>query len=374
MDSSGSVMIQLLLSIGTQHSSYLAAGRTKLTNLIGLGAFVLATLHTLCYVTIIVHPTAALINSLFSLAYPLTLLWNYLRLPKFSKIWLFLILILHLFVCTNVYMDNRLDFHMYYYLIPIGVFLLFDSKDQKEKISLSLLALFFYIYCEITPNTDPMLQLSDQTNHIIFQSVMLASTLILVIVMISFNHYIELNEYSLKHQASTDSLTGLTNHSTFYKQGTELLKQHQINLAPFSVIIFDLDHFKGVNDNYGHLIGDLCLKEVCKVVKRYCRSQDIFARIGGEEFALILPSSSLEDTKAIAERMRIAVENHAIVFNEALTLKCTASFGVSMKLSEDESLEDIVMRADRALYSAKKSGRNRIDYDIQVTASNMNTL
>ncbi len=353
--------LQSLIAAGTSDLPYITANRIKLTNLIGLYAFAASCLYTLNYVIFIVHPVIATINLLFTIGYLFTLVWNYYKYTKISKIWIFSVLMIHLFVCTNVYMDNQSGFHMYYYLVPIGSFLLFDSQEKLERYILSTIAILFYLYCQATPNPNPMLELSDATNQLIFQSVMLTSMLILIAVMMTFNRYIEKNESYLKTQANTDSLTGIANRIAFYAKGNEIFEQHQKSQLPFSIIILDLDYFKSINDTYGHLVGDQCLIEVCQTIKQHCRSGDLFARVGGEEFSLVLPHTTLEDAKKIAERMREAVESQDILLDDHTThLNCTASFGLSTNSSHIDTLRSIIMRADTALYQAKKQGRNRI--------------
>ncbi len=354
---------QRLIETGIKDLPYLTANRIKLTNLIGLCACVASALYTLTYVTFIVHPVIAGINLLFTLGYFATVIWNHYKAFKISRVWIFCVLMAHLFVCTNLYMDNRSGFHLYYYLVPVGSFLLFDSKEKIEKYLLSAVAVLLYLYCQNTFNLNPMLVISEEANQIIFQSVMLGSMLILVSVMVTFNRYIETNEDYLKYQAFTDPLTGVANRNAFYEKSSEVFEQHQNGQVPFSLVIMDLDHFKSINDNYGHLTGDLCLTEVCRVIKQHCRSQDLFARVGGEEFALVLPNTRLEDAKRIAERMRIAIEEHVILLDDASTIQCTASFGLSTKSSAGDTLRSIIKRADAALYKAKKLGRNCICYD-----------
>ncbi len=129
---------------------------------------------------------------------------------------------------------------------------------------------------------------------------------------------------------------------------------------PLSVILFDVDHFKKINDTYGHLAGDFVLKELCRLLKdTVLRGEDVFGRFGGEEFMLILPDSPLKVALSIAERLRMGLEKHCFVHDNR-NIKVTASFGVAEWVEEYNTPEDILENCDRALYKAKSEGRNCI--------------
>ncbi|WP_200762691.1 diguanylate cyclase [Nitrosophilus alvini] len=159
-----------------------------------------------------------------------------------------------------------------------------------------------------------------------------------------------------RSEAEVDFLTGLLNRRRFERAILELLNDLQTRNYPFSLVIIDLDDFKQINDTYGHPVGDTVLKEMAMILKTFLRANAIAARIGGEEFAVILPGSELEQAVHIAERLRRAVENRTF---QGLELKTTASFGVT-EAKKSDTLEEIFERADKALYEAKKTGKNRV--------------
>jgi diguanylate cyclase (GGDEF)-like protein/PAS domain S-box-containing protein len=162
----------------------------------------------------------------------------------------------------------------------------------------------------------------------------------------------EANEL-LERQAKTDALTGIANRM---RLNTELVieiikaRRHKV---PLALIIFDIDHFKLVNDTYGHLIGDTLLKEITNVVSNGIRSEDLFARWGGEEFVVLLPHTDLDGARIMAERLRTAIEVNA--FSDIGQITC--SFGAA-QFADSENQESFLNRADQALYTAKESGRN----------------
>jgi diguanylate cyclase (GGDEF)-like protein len=126
-----------------------------------------------------------------------------------------------------------------------------------------------------------------------------------------------------------------------------------------SFLMFDIDHFKKINDVHGHLAGDFVLKEVARIVQARIRRDEVFARYGGEEFAIVLPETNLEGARALAEGLREKIEQSRFVFQNE-QIRVTISIGVSMLSDQDRSSMDLIKHADTKLYDAKRSGRNRV--------------
>lgn len=162
----------------------------------------------------------------------------------------------------------------------------------------------------------------------------------------------------LKIQASTDPLTQLYNRRHFMNESLHILEKAKASGKSVSVLTADIDHFKVVNDNYGHTAGDLVLVDVAQVLKRFSRDTDLIARFGGEEFVILLPDASYTDALECAERIRQGVEVHIFQLDDTV-LKITISIGVTY-IASLESLDIALNRADKALYQAKNSGRNRV--------------
>jgi diguanylate cyclase (GGDEF)-like protein len=164
------------------------------------------------------------------------------------------------------------------------------------------------------------------------------------------------NEAEMRTQASTDGLTGVANRREFTRALDEEMAHARRHHLPLSIVSFDLDHFKRVNDTYGHLAGDEVLKAAALVVSGKIRSADRFARWGGEEFIVLTPNVPLDGACQLAERLRQALAHFD--FDQAGHV--TASFGVaSLRPSDDAT--SLVKRADDALYRAKRAGRNRVE-------------
>jgi diguanylate cyclase (GGDEF)-like protein len=155
--------------------------------------------------------------------------------------------------------------------------------------------------------------------------------------------------------ATTDAMTGLANHRAFQERLQVELAQMQRTGQPLALLLLDVDQFKQYNDSYGHPAGDEVLREVGRILRTGIREYDMAARYGGEEFALLLPGLGRAEAREVAERVRLAVEAHAFVHREV-----TISIGVAEGMFTMASTEELVERADGALYEAKRSGRNRV--------------
>lgn len=161
----------------------------------------------------------------------------------------------------------------------------------------------------------------------------------------------------LKELAFTDSLTKIYNRLHFaHFLDIEIDKAKRYN-GTFSIIFFDLDHFKEVNDNFGHAAGDEVLEQLTVIVSKANRNADIFARYGGEEFIILAPETDLSGALIHAERLRNDIEKFE--FNTVGHI--TSSFGVSEFNNENDTMESLLERADKALYMAKEYGRNRVE-------------
>lgn len=163
----------------------------------------------------------------------------------------------------------------------------------------------------------------------------------------------------LKTIAETDSLTNLSNRRYALAKGAELVDESSNDQIKVSVMLFDLDHFKSVNDTYGHGAGDEVLKSIAATTKSCLRDSDVMARIGGEEFLAILPGVSIDTAQLIAERLKdkLAAQEQQ---SEEERFHVTASFGVAMA-DGAESFEALIRRADKAMYQAKANGRNCVE-------------
>jgi diguanylate cyclase (GGDEF)-like protein len=160
--------------------------------------------------------------------------------------------------------------------------------------------------------------------------------------------------------ATIDFLTGIPNRRHFMELADWEFARGMRYGAPFAFALSDLDFFKKINDTHGHHAGDQVLKEFGDICRKTLRNSDIVGRWGGEEFALLLPNTTLPVACHIVDRLRAAVEASDSVVEQALPIKFTASFGLTTFFSGDCDMRDLIRRADEALYSAKESGRNKV--------------
>ena len=184
-----------------------------------------------------------------------------------------------------------------------------------------------------------------------------------VLLQKTFNGNLELAydlELAKKHAenlASTDTLTGLNNRRAFFTKAEPLFAYCKRSSQAISAVMLDIDHFKKINDSYGHAAGDIALRNLAQLIKTHLRDSDIPCRFGGEEFVILLPNTNVIEATVMANllKKRMMENTIALADNDALSL--TASFGVS---DHGETVEDLLNNADAAMYAAKNNGRNHV--------------
>jgi diguanylate cyclase (GGDEF)-like protein len=169
----------------------------------------------------------------------------------------------------------------------------------------------------------------------------------------------KIRERELARMANSDELTGIANRRSFlqaFRSEAERAKRYKKNL---SLVLLDLDYFKQINDQYGHAVGDEVLKHFAAEAKKVLREIDILGRVGGEEFAVLMPETDLRSAKRVAERLRKHIANTQVGTERGL-LSITFSAGVVAALAGTAEVEGMMRRADDALYEAKHAGRNNV--------------
>jgi diguanylate cyclase (GGDEF)-like protein len=167
------------------------------------------------------------------------------------------------------------------------------------------------------------------------------------------------DEQEMRSLASYDSLTGLLSRHAFFDNANNYVSLAQREHRPFSVMLIDLDHFKLINDRYGHPAGDAVLKLFADVANSVARRSDIVGRLGGEEFAVVLPNTTAAEAVEFSQRLHTAINQAVLTFNDS-AIRYTASIGLTeFETDSEDSIHDLLARADLALYQAKRSGRNQ---------------
>ena len=200
-------------------------------------------------------------------------------------------------------------------------------------------------------------------------SAMATGVLAMVYLGVSFHAYVDrsmsyfkrMRDYNaqLHDLASHDPLTRVFNAGAYYRACDQQIHANQRSNQPFAVLFIDLDHFKSINDTYGHAVGDDVLRTVAKTLQDSVRRSDIVGRIGGEEFSVFLPNTQVAGAEQLAEALRVAIESIHIEV-DGVRLKITASIGVAAKRFDQETMQAIQQHADQAMYEAKRGGRNRV--------------
>ncbi|MGL5361077.1 MAG: GGDEF domain-containing protein, partial [Shewanella sp.] len=225
----------------------------------------------------------------------------------------------------------------------------FNSDEKEREIALLNKERELYIAQQTVKERE-------YTNMLMFITILVGGLFFLGILLVVGS----VQKRRFMRMARMDALTGVFNRGAGQELGENLFVQVLARGGDFSVILFDLDYFKRINDSYGHGTGDWALKKVVEVLKPHIRNGDVFARIGGEEFLILLPYANEENALALAELYRERIEAIDTLYS-GHRFKITASFGVTGLRQDDLSLDPLLNRADMALYTAKSSGRNRVN-------------
>lgn len=169
-------------------------------------------------------------------------------------------------------------------------------------------------------------------------------------------------EAQLRMVAERDDLTGVDSRSHFMKRAKALLQRAQFEQTPFALFMIDVDHFKRINDTWGHTRGDVILTKIAEVCEHSLRPSDVIGRFGGEEFVVALPQTNTKDAQAVAERLKDNVAELQLL-DEMRDLRLSVTIGVAVACADDTDLDALITRADNMLYAGKRDGRNQVVID-----------
>ncbi len=233
-------------------------------------------------------------------------------------------------------------------LYPIAMMPLYRLRSKKLLWSVAIFAIFLALFGYII---DPPTEFTDGMTNRAF------SVITIIAVALGMTKLAE-HEQRLLIESITDPLTGLLNRRHFMQLSNREETRSRRHGLTFAVLMLDIDHFKRINDTYGHPIGDLAIKALADICSSALRPHDILARFGGEEFVLTLPQTELEGAMVVAERIRKMTEVQEIATEQG-PVRYTVSIGVSM-YRNGKAFDQVMARADEALYRAKEGGRNRV--------------
>ncbi|MEZ5425699.1 MAG: GGDEF domain-containing protein [Pyrinomonadaceae bacterium] len=215
---------------------------------------------------------------------------------------------------------------------------------------------FVRIFDMIFNSHDSELFVSTNIHTLVFGLVFIS------ILILTFSFSLMINDKfmaEILRLATLDALTEIYNRAALEKLINKEMDRSKRYGLPMSILLLDLDHFKKVNDNYGHQVGDFTLKTLVQSITKVLRDHDILGRFGGEEFMILLPDTDLKNSQIVAERVRRMVEKTKIRMGKT-TLKVTISIGLATLRKEGDNFQDLFRRADLGLYKAKQTGRNRV--------------
>lgn len=249
-------------------------------------------------------------------------------------------------------------FH-YYLLVMVPVVVISSMRRRSFKYLLSGLVFVLYVALDFTMHqVRPLHELSAEVLSTL-RAFNLAATFALLFYLSNlYMRLVSKAEKQLRILATTDPLTQLLNRRSFLEVADYELIQRKRHLAPLAFVLADIDHFKSINDQHGHAVGDAVLKAVSQVLSQAVREQDSVARWGGEEFLILMPNATLEAASMVAERLREKVSAVEVTVGSQ-TIKVSMTFGVSSHRLE-EPVDGPVNRADNALYQGKARGRNQV--------------
>lgn len=286
-----------------------------------------------------------------------------LRKKQFLYVKLSIILtnIIQLTLATFLWFPLTTNYELFYFLLPMGSFVIFDITKKTERntaIGFSVLSLTLFFLARFSGINFYIFELDSTPTKIISFFTIISTMTILIIYFFLHAYFLAQKRMELEYLANTDSLTKINNRRNFYNLSKlEFDLAHKYNHT-FSLLLLDIDHFKNINDSYGHDVGDDVLKAITKTIKDNIRAEDIFARHGGEEFTLLLRNTDQETGFKIAEKLRNLVSNLQISSHNHV-VSVTVSIGVVQFSKEISEFDSLINKADKALYQAKELGRNQ---------------
>lgn len=272
--------------------------------------------------------------------------------------WLVYLEIMSHAVFASYYVGTYSGFNYYIVLLSTLPFLTFgDSNVIRITKSVLIIIVFIVLDIVFTDYVPPyILNEIYLSNLRIFNVSVFITTIVLVPLFFSKVSYD--NRKKLEHASTTDELTGLYNRRLFTHIAENELKDTKRNGLLLSIILFDIDNFKTINDSFGHSCGDQALTNLAAILRQTVRPKDILSRWGGEEFIILLPDTDINRAEVVAERLRINVENLKMVCQEN-KISMTITLGLASNKTNNESLDKLIEQADNAMYLGKTRGKNR---------------
>ncbi|WP_026957506.1 GGDEF domain-containing protein [Aliagarivorans taiwanensis] len=345
--------VERILAIGTTQQAHEDQYPTRIVNLLALWAVPLTTINGIFQaLSFDISPLfISVYLGMLALAYFTALLWNHLRWHEFAKLWIFTIFSLDI-TLTSTYIFGMGSGVYWHLLITFPVAFLFWPKPQQLTRWLVMLLALCFALIVFSYQGRSMVILSSEEQNEMLVSVFITSCVLLAITGHLFIRDIHHYQSRLFAMANTDELTGILNRRALERQFEPMRQQH----SPIAVLMFDIDDFKQINDNYGHPIGDQALCHIANEFKQQQPDDALFARMGGDEFAMIWPCPDIQHACALAQSLLAHLAKQPLAVGDT-----NITINISMGLCCDEKRKDIdrlLIQADDALYEAKRAGKH----------------
>jgi diguanylate cyclase (GGDEF)-like protein len=269
---------------------------------------------------------------------------------------------IQLTLAVFVWFPVSTGYHLYYFMVPMASFLVMSYDNTKERLMLTILSILstiLYFLSATIPLKNFFYQTSSDMNRFLSGMSILTTMLPMIYIFNMFTKESYLNRKELVKLANTDALTQIMNRKVLYEQGIEEFDKVKKLDETFTLLIFDIDYFKRVNDQYGHPVGDKLLQELTALVMHHIRKEDTLSRYGGEEFAILLRNANHEIGYTIAEKLLFLIREHSFTI-DGHDIQISVSIGVTSYTSELKDFDQMMKIADKALYKAKNNGRNQV--------------
>lgn len=328
----------------------------RIGNLLSFLGFFISNIYGLIYLIYVESFFTFFLTQVFAFSYLIYFYLIYKNEFIKARLSFFVVVLLQFLVITIFFLSTKSGIHYYYFLVPPVAYLMF-RKEMKLRFIISAISFLLLVLCHFYGQNYHILDLDENILDIIYIISIIIIFLVYIVLFNTFLDEIRKREVKLEALSKTDYLTKILNRRAFYTKSNEMIKLSERYETDLGLLLFDIDHFKMINDKYGHDAGDSVLVSLCKELSKSIRDTDCFARFGGEEFIIVLLNVSKEELLSFAEKIREIVEDMKIKSIKSEDINFTISIGATI-FKKEENIESFIKRADIAMYKAKTEGRN----------------
>lgn len=337
--------------------------KVRYTYIITAISLSLVLFFLLFYIFYVRSPMVNLFTSLCTAAIALVFLFMKKGMYNTGKTLLLTAYLSQMYALIFIWFPVDAKFNYFLFTFAPITFFIYDlglRKDRAALIIINTMVLVMLVLSEILILDSPLVRLTENQIRLFGGLSAFCTLASIILVFYSYAGSLHRIHRDLDRMANTDALTGSLNRRSLYREGESLLAYCRRYDRIFSALVLDIDHFKLINDEYGHPAGDAVLIQLTDLIRKHIRESDILSRFGGEEFVILLKESRIKTAEKAAEHIRERVENHGFVLPGGRTISMTVSIGAAELKTEHLEFKDIFSAADTALYAAKEGGRNRV--------------